>query len=243
MNEYLRPNSGNEKPGSSPLLRDVLLDVHFKPGRVLPKDIDKINLGVFADEVRTLTNESFLSDGDVNFVKFVFVTGSRKVLVPRLAFKGGITGIYARVLASGVPKEVAERNKLNERYASMVIHTNNNTDLMLGGTSHPMLLSQDSFVAGISAVLITGGTQNMLTFRGENTPQLSQKEMEEKIRLWQWQFRERVSHFLKPGMTVEEIKQINYRASLALFRQICQKYDLQFFSGSSDQDEVERRSL
>jgi methyltransferase-like protein len=50
----------------------------------------------------------------------------------------------------------------------------------------------------------------------------------------EWQLNQRTAQFVNPSMNREEVINIAERAGRTLLRQICQKYDFQFFSGSTD---------
>lgn len=244
MSEFVGPNAGSEKPGSNPLLRDILLETTFKPGRAISAGVDRIDLGVFSEEARALANECFLEPDNSNFGKLIYVTGSKKVLVPKVTF-GAVNrrplGMMGTV--SAVPKELAEKEALDERYLAMVIHTSSNHDTTFSATGVALLIEPDSLAFGTSCLFIAGKTQNMLIFRGQNTPQLFKEDIEKKAKLWMWSLSERVGQFVKPGMSEEEAYAVLYAAQNALLKQVCQKYDLPFFVGPSDSNEVVKQSL
>lgn len=243
MSEFIGPDMGSEKPGPRPLLRDLLVETTFKPGRAISPEIDELDIGVFSEEARQLANECFLNPDSSNYGKIVYVTGSKKVRVPRTAsgeISDGVLPLLGK--ASKIPREIAKRDLLNEPYIAMLIHTNNNIDFAFSATGLAALLGEDSLPFSTSALFVAGQTQNMLVFRGESAPQLSLEDIEKKTRLWLWQLRERVHRFAKPGMDREEVNGIAGTAGKTLLRQICQKYDLSFFAGSSDTDEVVRQN-
>lgn len=231
----LNPNLSGEKPGHHTLLRDVLVENTFKPGRWISPDVDIVDLGVFLDEARGLANSCFLDSDNKDAGKLVYVTGTKKVLIPAQITQGSKDGTFG--LIGGIsltPKEIAERNKLDDRYAAMGIITRRNTNVPFFSSGACTLLIPDSHPAALVATFIAGRAKNMLLFRGQNSPLLSVDEADRKLRLWEWQLQERIGQFAKPEMNREEVNNIAERAGRALLRQICQKYDLQFFSGPTD---------
>jgi hypothetical protein len=132
-----------------------------------------------------------------------------------------------------VQREIAEKNGLDERYLAMVIHTCRNTDLPFLVTDLFAIMLPDSDTGAAASVFSAGRTRNSLIFRGQDTPQLSIEEAEKKAKLWEWQLDTRIEEFIKSGMSEEERMSIIDKAERALLRQICQKYDLQFFSGDT----------
>lgn len=230
--------------GPQPLLRDVLAELTFKSGRSLPLHVDSIDLGVFQEEARWLANRCFQNENWENVGRIVYVTGKKKVLVTKHSFKGHVGGgldMWGSV--SGLQKEVAVREELDERYVAMSMHSSQNTDLPFSSTDLGILMLPDSNPAAGVSSLIAGKTKNMLFFRGKNTPEMDIKEAEEKIRLWEWQLRERIGQFIEPGMNRDEVYSVVDKAEKALLKQICKKYDLQFFSGDSSDTVVVRQTL
>ena len=227
--------AGKEIFGAQPLLRDILAESTFKPGRLIPCNVNSLNLGVFQEEARQLANNCFLDVDNKDLGKLVYVTGKKKVLVPLCFFQGHARGELAMLgITSQVSKEIAEKEKLNEPYLAMTIHSQGNTDLSFSATDLYLLMLNDSNPGASVASFAVGRTKNMLFFRGQNTPQLDSGEADKKARLWLWQLEERIGQFIKPGMSREERLSIIDKAERALLRQICAKYDLQFFSGDTN---------
>lgn len=235
--------SDKEKFGQQPLLRNILAEFAFKQGRLIPPHVNSLNLGVFQEEARQLANECFLDRDNKNLGKLVYVTGKKKVLVSKYCFQANESGVlflYGSTL--DVSKDTAEKERRDNRYLSMIIHTSSNADLSFSSTDLSWLMIADSHpIAGVAS-LIVGRTKNMLFFRGQNTPQLNDEEAIKKARLWQWQLEERKGQFIKPGMNKEERWQIIEKAQRALVKQICERYDLQFFSGESDKEIVTKQT-
>lgn len=244
MGEFVGPNIGKDKPGQRPLLRDILLETAFKPGRAISSEIDQLDLGVFSEEALLLANACFADPDKRNFGKFVYITGSKKVLVPKSAFREVIGEVLIiRNETSNIPREAAERLALDDhQYIGMAIHTSKNLDYAFSSTGLAILIEPDSALASSSCLFVTGRTQNMLFFRGQNTPQLSEVEVERKLKLWVRQLEDRIRQFTKSGMSTEEKQEVVGAAQDALLKQICQKYDLRFFAGSSDGSVVTRQS-
>lgn len=231
----LNPNLRGERPEPHTLLRNVLVENTFKPGRWISPDVDALDLGVFLDEARGLANSCFLDSDNRDIGKVVYVTGTRKVLIPNQFTQSSKDGTFGLIGSTSLtPKEIAERNKFDDRYVAMGIITRRNTNVPFFSSGVCMLLIPDSHPAALVATFIAGRTQNMLLFRGQNSPLLSVDEAEKKLRLWEWQLQQRIRQFAKPELNGEEISNIAERAGRALLRQICQKYDLQFFSGPTD---------
>lgn len=238
------PGSGKEKNKQVPLLRDMLVEYVFKPGRAIPPSIDSLDLGVFQDEAMQLANSCLLDAGNRDSGKLIYVTGDRKVLVPIHPFQSRVIGVLPMSGAiSAVKKEVAEKEKLRELYLAMIIHSYGNTDLSFSAIDLLLLMLGDSEPRASVASLIAGRTKNMLFFRGENAPQLDEEEAEKKAKLWIWQLKERIGQFIKLGMNKEEVLGIVDVAGKTLLRQICAKYDLQFFSGETDSNIVTKQTL
>ena len=235
--------SDKERFGQQPLLRDVLAEFTFKPGRLIPSHVNSLNLGVFQEEARQLANTCFLTDDNRDSGKLVYVTGKKKVLVPIRFFQAYEKGVLAMLgITSQVRKNIAEKEQLDDPYIAMTIHTSGNTDLAFSSTDLCLLMLADSNPGASVASFIAGRTKNMIFFRGQNTPQLDSEEAEKKARLWRWQLRERIDRFIKPGMSREEGFLIIDKAERALLRQICEKYDLQFFSGETDSATVTKQT-
>lgn len=223
-------NQGEKEPGSPELLRNILAEVTFKPGRAIPADITGIDLGVFLDEARLLANESFLDPLNNSTVKLIYITGAGKVRVPNRFYKGFAGILVAPLLVTRFPREVVARNRLDEPILGMVIHTNENTDSAFSEGGLGLLMRADYDPISTTALFLAGKTKNMLFFRGKNTPQMSGEDMDKRVRLWILQLRERIKQFLEPAMSAEERLAIASRAENALARQICQKYDLSYFA-------------
>jgi len=222
----------NEGDRQQPLLRDILAESTFKLGRSIPAQVNSLDLGVFQEEARQLANGCFQDSKNRDLGKLVFVTGKKKVLVPTHYFQGDEGGSLLMFHPiSHVQKEVAGKEQLDERYLSMTIRTSGNTDLSFSSTDLYTLMVDDLHTAASVATFTAGRTKNMLFFRGQNTPQLTHEQAEKKVRLWEWQLEKRIEQFTKPGMSKEEESLIEDGAGRALLRQICKKYDLQFFSG------------
>lgn len=238
-----QPSDSKEIYGPHPLLRDILAEVTFAPGRTISSSIDGLDLGVFHEEARVLANECFTDPDEGNFGKFVFVTGAKKVLLPRGTYRGNRQEIQIGGLVSMIPKKIAEEQKSNYyHYLGMIIHTSWNTDRPISIVCLRMLLNEDTFMGALPAIFIVGKTQNMLIFRGQDTPQWTDREAEKKGSLWIWQLQERLRNFIKPAMSLEESEEIVTRAQKALLRQICAKYDLAYFAGPTDNTIVTRQT-
>lgn len=238
------PGSGKEKNKQVPLLRDILAEYAFKPGRAIPSGINSLDLGVFQDEAMQLANNCFLDAENKDSGKLIYVTGEGKVLVPIHFFQSYIKGVLPMlIVTSTVKKEVAEKRKLRELYLAMVIHSNGNKDWSFSATDLLLLMLGDSVPGASVASFTVGRTRNMLFFRGENAPQLDEEEAEKKAKLWIWQLKERIGQFIKLGMNKEEVLGIVDVAGKTLLRQICAKYDLQFFSGETDSNIVTKQTL
>lgn len=226
------PVQGKETLGPQPLLRDVLADLTFKPGRVLPAHVEAINLGVFQDEARKIANQCFLAPANEVVAKIIYTTGEGKVLVPRNAFQGNRIGVVADGVVSLAPKVIAKENKLKYRYIAAYMHAVGNTNLNFSSALGYLLLNDNSMAVNVCAFIV-GRTKNTLYFRGQNSPQLDEKEVGEKIRLWIFQRNERLKQVIKPEMDQEEKNSIDDKVDKVLVKQICLKYDLQRFSGDS----------
>lgn len=239
MSEKVKAHEGI---GPAPLLRDVLVRAHLKPGRAISPDIHQIDLGIFADEARTIANVCFMDKDHSNLLKPIYATGSGKILVPNNPYMGTDPNfVWTPIIGSNVPKETAIANNLDEKYLAMLLQTASNTDLAISPSAHTYLLLQDSVSYALSSTLIAGRTKNMVTFRGENTPQLTESEASKKMKLWEWQLKERISAHVKPGMSIQEAEHIADTAMRALFKQIVKTYDLVYFVGDSEQDIVTRQ--
>jgi hypothetical protein len=238
-------NNNPEKLGPKPLLRDVLAELTFKPGRWLPDNIDKIDLGVFQDEAIQLANDCFLDPEYTMSGKMVFVTGQKKVLISNHVYHANpeTNTMWVMGYVPVVEKEIAEKEKLNLKYFSTVIHSFNNRNNIFSPSDLMLLLLKDFYPCSASAGFIVGKTNNSIFFRGENAPQLEMEELEKKADLWIWQLRERVGRFIDPEMTEEEKLRTQNRAERALVRQICTKYDIKYFSGSTSEAIVTKQTL
>lgn len=238
------PSSGKEKIKQVPLLRNILAEYAFKPGRAIPSDVNSLDLGVFQGEAMQLANNCFLDAENKDSGKLIYVTGEKKVMVPIRFFQSYINGVLPMLgVTSAVKKEVAEKEKLREPYLVMVIHSHGNTDLSFSATDLLLLMLGDSVPGASVASFIVGRTKNMLFFRGENTPQFDVEEAKKKAKLWTWQLNERVGQFIKPGMNKEEVLGIVGRVEKTLLRQICKKYDLKYFSGLTNSPIVTKQTL
>ncbi len=237
MSEMRKPAEGI---GPTLLLRDVLVDTHFKPGRALSPDVNQIDLGVFTDEARSLTNASYPNDG--NFVKPIYVTGSEKVLIPKTSFtKSNSENVTIITSTSPLSKQEAKRRGLESRYLAMLMSTSSNMDSHTTLTGQGLLLLEDSAAQSPTASFSIGRTIHMITFRGENTPQLTDEEVRKKMNLWTWQMKNRFTEFSHPNMTQDEVIALNVRILNTMFKQIVKTYDLQYFEGESDQSMVTRK--
>lgn len=240
--EINKPNN-QEILGPQPLLRDVLAELTFKPGRSIPSHVDSVNLGVFHDEAMQLANNCFLDSENKDSGKIIYVTGQRKVLVPVDFFQAYDTKVLGMLgIVSPFKKEIAEKEKLNERYLSMVIRSHRNNDLTFSATDLILLMLDDSNPGASVASLLAGKTKNTLFLRGENTPQLDDEEANRKARLWTFQLNERVHQFIRPEMTEEEALDVVNKAEKALLKQICEKYDLKVFSGESTEPILKKQT-
>lgn len=238
------PSFRGERNEQVPLLRNILAKYAFRPGRAIPSDINSLNLGVFQDEAMYLANNCFLDAENRDSGKLIYVTGEGKVLVPIRFFQSYIKGMLPMLgIVSTVEKEVAEQGKLSEPYLAMAIHSHGNTDLSFSATDLQLLILGDFVPGATVASFIAGRTKNMLFFRGENTPQLNEEETEKRAKLWIWQLKERVGQFTNAGMSKEEALGIADIAERTLLKQICERYDLKYFSGSTDQAIVTKQTL
>lgn len=242
MSEFESTITDGEFIGPSPLLRNVLVDATLKPGRSISHDIDMLDLGVFVEEARLLANDCFIDPENNNFAKMVYVTGAKKVLVPKSVFKGSRSEITMFGAVATRSKQDAVKNQTNDRYISMLMQTYINTDLILAKTGVDFLMRDDSFPLALSSLFIAGKTQNALLFRGESSPQWSEKEANDRSNLWSWQLEERIRQHSKSGMSLDQKTEIARRAERMLLRQICQKYDLSFFVGSTDSQIVTKQT-
>jgi len=243
MSEFLGPSTGKEFIGPSPLLRDVLAATTFKPGRAISPDIDSVDLGVFHEEARTLANETFLDDDNTAFSKMVYATLSGRILIPDNKFKGkdnlvGVMGLIPKISK----KQAIIDKRMDIRYPSMVMHSFKNTDQSFSVLGLKLLMIEDSYQVAVPAVLLAGRTQNILLFRGENAPQLPEKEMNDKNEMWVSMLREQSDKYIKPGMSLEEFRALGERLEWGIMRAICAKYDLHSFTGPSDSPIVRKQT-
>lgn len=242
MSEFVSQDPDREASKTTPLLRDILAQATFQPGRAISPQIDTFDLGVFGEEARILAYRCFEDESNSDHGKFVYVTGKKKVLLPAHTFKAANDlplGMIAA--ASAVPRDAAERIALDDRYLAMVMHTASNRDRPLSISGTGLLLVSDSSPFGVSCIFVAGKTQNYLVFRGETTPQLSEKEVEQKTKLWGTQIENRVRRFMSESMDIEERLSIVVRAEGALFRQICQRYGLIYFTSPAEADLVTKQ--
>src|SRR3989344_4212374 len=77
--------AGKEIFGAQPLLIDILAESTFKPGRLIPCNVNSLNIGVFQEEARQLANNCFLDVDNKDLGKLVYVTEKKKVNEPYLA--------------------------------------------------------------------------------------------------------------------------------------------------------------
>jgi hypothetical protein len=237
-------NLGKEKIEQTPLLRDLLAEYTFKPGRAISPEIKSIDLGVFHEEAMQLANNCFLDSENKNFGKMVFVTGQKKVLVPINFFKSDSSGnLSMQAISSFLEKEIAGKEKLNILYPVMPLHSFGNTDWSFSPTDLMLLLLKDSHPAASVASLIAGKTKNKLFLRSQSTPQIDLEEVEKKANLWERQLEERAMIFTNPEMSEEEILNVVNKAEESLMKQICVKYDIQFFSGETSDNIVTKQTF
>ena len=237
-------NFGKEKIEQTPLLRDLLAEYTFRPGRAISSEITSIDLGVFHDEAMEISNNCFLDSEKKDSGKLIFVTGQKKVLVPNNFCQSISQG---ELLMGGIfsltRREIAQKEKLNAQYLAMPIHSFGNSDWSFSPTDLVLFFLKDSHPAASVASLIAGKTKNKLFFRGKNTPQMDYEEVGKKANLWTRQLEERVMIFTNPKMSEEEILDIVNKAERSLMKQICTKYDLQFFSGETSHNIVTKQTL
>lgn len=238
MTEQRKPPEGI---GPASLLRDVLVNTHFEPGRVLPSSVQQISLGVFFEEARILSKTASLNSPNTDYMKFIYVTGSGKVLVPSGASNDLKDYSDAARHISLVPKTVAKNEKLDEKYLGMVMHADSNQDHQFALTGHHVLLfAKDTETLSPSGIFFAGNTHNMLTFRGSNTPTFTSEEVLKRMTFWEWQIENLRSQAVKPGIPPNEAIELLQEGVRALFRQIVTSKDLQYFEGRKDQDVVTR---
>ncbi|HVT01167.1 MAG TPA: hypothetical protein VHE53_02945 [Patescibacteria group bacterium] len=242
MSESLQPTP--EIIGPKPAVQDILRNISFKEGRVIPNDIDSIDISVFQEDVRTLANACFNDPHESNAGKFVDIRGNGRIVIPSAYFKAVDGGLLALpVIYPSTSKAEANIQKNNDKFPAMLIHTQNNENYPFSPSGMFALFQSDDEMSAVSSVFIIGRSVNMLLFRGTNTPQLPRKEAEQRARLWNWQLEERTRAFTKPGMSFEDRVELRLKACTTLQRQINEKYDLRYFAAPTDSSVVYKQEL
>ncbi len=232
-----------ERFGPAPLLRDVLIESAFSPNRSLPESVDRIDLGVFSEEVEKMAMESFLSPEKKFLTKVVYVNGRGSVLVQKRTFESQNGQAQIVGQSSSMPRAMAKETRSKERYPGMFITVESKRNSAIDLGSFVYLLADNSFEISLTSSMLETKDLRHIFFRGKDSPQMSIEKALEKFSLWDNQILERIGQHTSPEMTEEERLSIAERAGWALVRQICRTYDLNLFSGSSHAKVLERQAL
>ncbi|MGA2911860.1 MAG: hypothetical protein ABSE17_04505 [Candidatus Levyibacteriota bacterium] len=225
-----RPDIG-EQISPVPLYRDLLLRATLRdPNRAIGNDVTAVDFsGPFAetaDKLNLLT-QSDLEKREHGTVVYVIPSG--KVLIRNEITQGDETfvSIYTEVKPN-VARFFLPKAHKQDRFVGALIH------------SHPfdappspldlsnLLSSNKNALAHTSAFIVTP-VRKILVFRGAQTPQFSQKEVEAKMNLWKKQIDERVARLRTPAMSDLEVLDMEARAQQTMVRQIIKKYGLRYF--------------
>lgn len=237
-----------EKEPSSMTLRNALVDATFTRNRALPGNVKSLQLGDLAPEANDLMNLTLGHPRRVEYGKVLYVTPERKLLVPTQAVEGIEGGkVMLTVKVTPFPgRRGYPREQQQDRFIASLMHTHEELDFPPSPIDmRGLFLKNDHIIAQTAVFVITKSqkpdgsltSNKYIIFRGEQTPQWSEEEANDKVRIWEQMLVERVkAHIDNKVLSRGEQLAVNARAQGAFMRQLVKKYDLRLFTAVNGSD-------
>lgn len=226
----------HEQPGVADF-KELIKAAVFSPNIALTQSLNDIDLGVLGQESQAMLERTKADSLQRERAKVAYVTREQKVLlqnedtVGNIVENGQETGIHIRM------SQVALLGRAwQSRFVGTIMHNHGNLDLPPSPPDLTFL-----FKAGFTlspSILVSTINTNYLIFRGEETPQWTDKILDKKMASWVEQLHDRVRMFQNTHMTDQDNIRLHHRATMAMVAQIARTYDLQLFTGNSSQNSV-----
>ena len=225
-----------------PAFRDILVQTTFNPNRALDKSIQAIDLGMFDNEARDLIARSMIHPNQAEYMKLIYVTPKGTVLIPKEAAEGTENEVRSKSKINIMSFDLSLPKQLRQdRFNAVGIHTHpDDSDPSWDDVGR--LFIGDLDPTATTCEFIVTPRRRIVVFKGENTPQLTQEQLKQKLDYWDKVALKRGKQLAKPSMTKQDLAELYNRIFEQMNKEISDKYDLRYFEGATDDQVLKLRT-
>lgn len=216
-------------------LRKILIEKTLASDRSIDGQINSIDLGVFGKEAEGLLKRSFADPKGRERGRLVIVTSLGDIQIQKKDIVGHLTknGQELRVLfffSSYRNIHSVPRPQRQNRFRAVTIHSHGKHDTPQSPRDLRGLFLDEYNTSACTASFVITSQRKILILRGSNTPDMSNEDIDAKIKDWESMLHKRVVKFTNPYEVIDRSMEMQPIAIHAFLRSIARKYDLRMFS-------------
>lgn len=218
--------------------KDALRQATFAPGRVLKGDVKEIELGIFGNEARSLSEETAKDPARREFGKIVYVTADGRVLLQNKPTAGDEESITHSLKIAHKGSSLLPRHLRQDRFIGTLLHSHP-VDSMPSIPDLSLILLGDDELEAETAVFVTTPKRNMVVFRGDNTRHLSTEEVDRILKDSETVLKEGIAGYIQSqAPSTEELVRFHTLAEAEANKTLINTFDLKFFEGALNDSRV-----
>jgi len=212
-------------------LKELLIEATFAPNRALRPEVKTIDLGVLGQEAEKLYDRGEQEFEEIEFGQMAIVTSDRRLLLLKEDIVGERRQVHMKLGFKITVLEVSDtfpKRFRQNRFMAVAIH---NHPLEMPPSTFDLnnLFLSDKSPLAHTAVLVASPTKKTLIFRGLDTPQWSEEEIELNRLMWDLDSQTRFEQFYTDNMTVIETTALSSRVQNIVLNHIALEHDLRVF--------------
>ncbi len=220
-------------------LKPALIQATFSPNRAISRDVEGIELGVFDGLSRELIDKTMRDPQRRENVYDILVTPNERVFINKEALQGEAMGATRTYKFQFEENFFGDKRLRQNMFIGSAMHSHP-YDFPPSPTDMLCLMYSDAEIEAATSVIVVTPARRIALFRGSGTPQLSPKDADARVRLWNSNLDERISSF--QAATEADSIDLNKRAQDAQINQIAIKYEIAVFSAPLSES-ILRRGL